>query len=145
MVDRKKLVKGFSIILLIGLIFIIFMFSNDSGKVSLGKSRLVLNFITDITNNSHITMYQIRKMAHLFEYFILSIVMIFAFRNFRKVDKRFIYFVVLVCFIYACSDEIHQLFIIGRDFRITDIVIDSIGIFSGVFFYKLCGGVISWE
>lgn len=41
-------------------------------------------------------------------------------------------FSILFCFIYACSDEIHQLFLSGRSARILDTFIDSIGGFSGI-------------
>jgi len=31
------------------------------------------------------------------------------------------------CFLYACSDEIHQLFVPGRSGKFTDVLIDSAG------------------
>ena len=45
-----------------------------------------------------------------------------------------------MCVIYACSDEIHQLFIFGRSCELRDVLIDFIGSLLGVMiaykFYK---------
>ena len=40
-------------------------------------------------------------------------------------------------FIYACIDEIHQLFIPGRGSQIRDVLIDSIGAIMGLIFINL--------
>ena len=34
---------------------------------------------------------------------------------------------IAICFAYACSDEFHQLFVLGRDGNLIDVTIDSIG------------------
>jgi VanZ family protein len=34
----------------------------------------------------------------------------------------------ILCFLYACSDEIHQLYVPGRSGNIKDVFVDSIGI-----------------
>ncbi len=38
---------------------------------------------------------------------------------------------VVLCAFYALSDEIHQIFVRGRTFQITDILVDSLGTLSG--------------
>ena len=43
---------------------------------------------------------------------------------------------VLLCIIYACSDEIHQLFISGRVGSAHDVLIDSLGIITGTYICK---------
>ena len=69
----------------------------------------------------------IRKLAHFTEYLILAILVCNALFV-SGVDKRkIILFSFLVCFIYASSDEIHQIFINGRAGRITDVFIDTLG------------------
>lgn len=32
-----------------------------------------------------------------------------------------------ICVIYGITDEIHQLFVLGRAFKVSDLVMDSIG------------------
>jgi VanZ family protein len=43
-----------------------------------------------------------------------------------KVKKSFI-ITFIFCFLYAVSDEVHQIFVPGRAFAIRDIIIDTSG------------------
>ena len=56
-----------------------------------------------------------------------------------NLEKKVIY-AVLLCLVYACSDEIHQLFICDRSGKIFDVFIDMLGSLSSIFitwlFYK---------
>lgn len=74
-----------------------------------------------------------RKLAHMFIYFILSInvmIVLFTF-NMRMPTRMFLS--LLFCFLYALSDEFHQMFVDGRGPSITDAFIDTFGAFLGVF------------
>jgi VanZ family protein len=42
-------------------------------------------------------------------------------------NKKLILISILICFLYALSDEIHQSFVPGRACRILDVVIDTSG------------------
>ena len=53
-----------------------------------------------------------------------------------KIKKIFIVS-ILLCILYSCTDEIHQLFVSGRSGSIIDVMIDCIGIILGTFVYKL--------
>lgn len=75
----------------------------------------------------------VRKLAHLTEYFILGVLM---FLTLNSYNIKIIYIVILLCFLYAVSDEIHQLFVIGRDGNIIDVLIDTLGSTLGVFLVK---------
>lgn len=44
---------------------------------------------------------------------------------------------ILLCIIYATSDEIHQIFTPDRACQIKDILIDSIGSITGIYLFKL--------
>ena len=57
-----------------------------------------------------------------------------------KIDNKFIVS-LLICVIYALSDEIHQLFIIGRSGNIIDVLIDSLGSIIGIFIIKKVGNL----
>ena len=39
--------------------------------------------------------------------------------------------------LYACTDEIHQLFIQGRAGQLKDVLIDTIGSLTGIYIYKV--------
>jgi VanZ family protein len=71
-----------------------------------------------------------RKGAHIFEYFVLAFL---AFRFFRDVYagesvKRVMLLAALFALAYAVTDELHQTFVPGREGRMTDVLIDGIGI-----------------
>lgn len=68
----------------------------------------------------------VRKCAHMSEYAILAILFVQLYRN----TCYFKYAVILSLvssFLYACSDEIHQLFVEGRAGMFQDVMIDTIG------------------
>lgn len=71
----------------------------------------------------------VRKMAHMLEYAILlATIYIPISINFQITlrNKAIISYIIAV--LYAASDEIHQLFVVGRSGRVTDVLIDSIGV-----------------
>lgn len=79
--------------------------------------------------------YPVRKAAHFTEYLILGILVFFMFREF---GIKNIYVMFLLCFLYAYSDEFHQLFVLGRDGNFFDVILDTIGSITGIlFFHKI--------
>ena len=70
-----------------------------------------------------------RKLAHISEYFVLTLLLVNALKQHYLSKKKIIIFSILLAFAYACSDEYHQTFIIAREGVIKDVLIDSIGIF----------------
>ena len=77
----------------------------------------------------------IRKSAHIFAYFILGILL---FNALWRVELRKLTFdrptmsSIIICALYAASDEFHQLFVSGRSGEIRDIIIDGIAASIGV-------------
>ncbi len=71
----------------------------------------------------------LRKIAHVFEYFILTFLLYRAFKGsfVTNVFHLFVYPAVF-SFFYAASDEFHQSFVQGRSGSIRDIFIDTVGI-----------------
>jgi VanZ family protein len=134
------------IILFIWLL-VIFIFSNMSAIESSNKSKSLLTssiVITNkITSNNQTTENTknlinklhtpFRKLMHVFEYFILSIILLIALSN-TKANKTYIITIIL-CVLYAISDEYHQSMVLGRCARGLDVLIDSIGIFIGCLIY----------
>lgn len=134
--------KKINIILLLLWIILIFGFSQDSGDVSSVKSdgiaNVIINIVSDITGKNldiDICTFIIRKIAHFTEYMILGLLVINVIKDYKTIDTKVLIISILLCFIYACSDEIHQLFVSERSGRITDILIDTAGSFVGIFIY----------
>ncbi|MDO8661910.1 MAG: VanZ family protein [Candidatus Omnitrophota bacterium] len=73
--------------------------------------------------------YILRKLAHIFEYLILTLLLYRAFKgSFKMHKRRVLIYPALVSFLYAASDELHQYFVPGRSCAIKDVLIDIIGI-----------------
>ncbi len=83
--------------------------------------------------------YVLRKIAHIVEYFILTILYFRALKNTTKLNSFSLFFwSIFLSFVYAIGDEIHQHYVPGRHSSVTDVCIDSIGIILGaIFSYKL--------
>lgn len=124
-----------SLLLVILWMIFIFVMSSFDANSSSNQSNFIVDIITSIINIKDIELLSliIRKLAHFIEYFILGILVI----NFiTRYDKKII-IAILLCIIYATSDEIHQIFVPGRSCQITDIMIDSLGSIMGIYLCKL--------
>jgi VanZ family protein len=75
-----------------------------------------------------------RKGAHITEYFILNLLLIrFIIKDWLGFNlKESILLASSLSLLYAFTDEIHQLFVYGREGKITDIGFDLIGIILAV-------------
>lgn len=76
--------------------------------------------------------YIIRKSAHVSEYFILGALVMNAMKTSKVRRFKAFIFSVLLCILYAVSDEIHQLFVPGRGAQVMDVLIDSVGAIAGI-------------
>lgn len=78
----------------------------------------------------------VRKYAHLFEYFLLGLSASLMFAEFLwKSARRYsasALFSYIFCFIYAASDEFHQSFIPERSAQFSDVLTDSVGFTAGI-------------
>ena len=73
----------------------------------------------------------VRKAAHIVLYTGLSILTVAGWVFIEKRYRTYILTIVL-CTLYACMDEFYQTFIPGRTGLVSDVLIDSIGIWLGV-------------
>lgn len=115
--------------------------SGESSNLSSGISKLVLDIINNMFENTEINMdefhHLIRKFAHFTAYFILAILSLNALRTSRVYGYKSIVIALIICVIYAASDEFHQSFVPGRGPAIKDVFIDSAGASTGLFVYVL--------
>ena len=87
--------------------------------------------------------YPVRKAAHVTEFAILGFLLagsVFGSsgRQLTKAQLRNLSAAALaVGFAYACSDEIHQIFVPGRAGRFSDVLIDSAGVLLGIVAFRL--------
>ena len=116
----------------------IFILSSDNDIKSTKKSdgiiirttEFILNRkLTDKEKKLYIDKYVVivRKSAHFTLYFLLGLFFCSFLKEFDLNNKNLLIYTIIFVFIYACSDEIHQLFISGRSGEIIDVFIDTLG------------------
>lgn len=127
----KKVYKLLSI-LTIGFIF---YQSSLSASASSEVSGVFVNLINNVLQYVHINInintlsLLIRKLAHFLEFFILGFFLIKGF------NYKIIYLLIIVLLV-AITDESIQIFVNGRAFQITDIIIDFIGGLTSILLFK---------
>lgn len=123
---------------------LIFFFSAQDAQESSKVSRTVTEKVVEMKNKDATQAEKtkmvkqmnskVRKAAHFTLYALLGIstfeMFCIIFPN-KGYAKRMLWAVVLCC-VYACSDEVHQFFSDGRAPMLTDVGIDTLG--------AICGG-----
>lgn len=144
--DITKIKSNVAGILAVLWMVIIFIFSaqskEESSEVSGGLSDRVLsiggwllhlNIDEETLGFIALTVERIiRKGAHMTEFAILAI-LLYAWLGRWQIPqvKRYWTAAVLAC-LYACTDELHQLFVPGRAGLVSDVLIDSAGAVVGL-------------
>ena len=132
--------------LLLLLMLSIFILSDqdavESANTSSGIIKKILSvFVLDFENlplseqNEMILSFSFaaRKTAHFLIYTLLGIFSFLTFVTYKNLHLSFRMSIsAIVCILYAVSDEIHQLFVVGRSGEVRDVLIDSIGSFVGI-------------
>lgn len=123
---------GFAVFSLMSIfcMVLIFMFSYQSAEVSSGTSLSLYDIFIDLTGLSFITHNAFRKIAHFCEFAALG----FSVGGSVYFYLNKINFIIplIVCVVYAISDEIHQIFVPDRACRIFDVFVDSCGSLFGI-------------
>ena len=151
------------ILVLIWMITIFYLSSMDSDH-SNTKSKETINVVVentiDVTNNIGITNEPttkeninsivnvlnkpLRKCMHATVYFLLVILVINAFNQMHLLTRVNTYlYSIIICFIYACTDEIHQLYVAGRTGQFIDVLIDTIGALLGCLVFYIGSKLIN--
>lgn len=140
----RKIIK---LILIILWMVLIFSFSNDNGSVSTKKSDgFIIKMVETISGRelsesekekwTTYLVVPVRKGAHLGVYLVLGILIFSFISEFMIISYKSILLAICISFLYACSDEIHQLLVPGRSGQIKDIFLDTIGACIGIISYS---------
>jgi len=136
------------LILTIAWMLVIFLFSNspgdESGETSYAFGKLFCQIFVPgyeemtLAEQDELALlldHPIRKLAHFTEYFILGALLV-GIPTFKvKADYRKYGLIAwgIAC-LYAVTDEVHQLFVPGREGALKDVLLDSSGALFGVLF-----------
>ena len=132
---------------------VIFIFSSENGEKSSETSgsitETVVEFIhvdyEELSTERQTEIYEevqhfIRKSAHFLIYAALGFFVSCTLDS-KKPHRRV--YSLGKCFLYACSDELHQHFIPDRSGRFSDVLLDTSGSLTGILFLILCTYIVS--
>jgi VanZ family protein len=121
---------------------VIFSASGDRGSVR-HSSRIIEPIVRWLfpqiqDETVHAVVYYVRKLAHVTEYAVLAVLLWRAFAKpatsrAKPWSWKLTGWIILIAFVYAASDEIHQLFVPNREGRPMDVLIDTSGAALGLF------------
>ena len=127
---------------------VIFSASSDSRSVQ-RSSRIIEPLVRWLFPNAsdetvHTAVFVGRKWAHVPEYAIFAIILWWAVRGTRPSapvgwSRRFAFLAWGGAAGFAITDELHQVFVPGRQGSVWDVVIDSLGAAAGLFVLWLLG------
>ena len=135
---------------------IIFNFSSENSEVSSSTSGnvgrwLLKTFYNGFEKLSSIEQSQIvesiqfyiRKTAHFSIYALLGVCTHFGTLANKKIShQKNVFISLLICLVYASSDEIHQLFISGRSGQVSDVLLDFTGSIFGTIIFLIALKII---
>ena len=137
-------------ILSIACMVMIFRFSCEDSDKSTDTSGNVTDYVVEYTVSDYEELspaeqssiyakidHIVRKTAHFTIFTALGFLTSCAAGK-RKLLSRSSAVVLAICFMYACSDEIHQYFVPGRACRPLDVLIDTSGSLTGILISLLC-------
>lgn len=133
--NRKNYIN---ILLILIWLFVIFSFSAEDSKESLNSSDQVIITTAETIKREELTpkekeslieryIVPVRKSAHFFLYFVLGFLVYTLIKDICGLTPASIIFTMIFCIVYACSDEIHQIFVPGRTAQVFDVFVDSCG------------------
>ena len=145
--QRSKLLL--SLLAVIAVAVMIFIFSaqagEDSSRLSNGLTKWVLTRVVpgfeDMPSGEQAALLKrvgfiVRKIAHFSEYALLALTLVVFLRNYRPdwQPKSMAFCAWGIATLYACTDELHQMFVDARGPSLRDVCIDSAGAVFGTLF-----------
>lgn len=141
--SMKKYIKFVLLILWMALIF---FFSSQVSNDSTATTNIVIDMLykiyrvfvippKDIVTFTEMVFKPVRKLAHFAEFAILGLLIYINVKDFKT--NKTILLSAILSFLYAVSDEIHQIFVPGRACTFVDMLIDLSGAIVGILFIHL--------
>lgn len=116
--------------LVISWMILIFWFSSAGYEASSGQSMRAVHGIAQATGVV-LPEALVRKAAHVLLYFVLGVLLVCLVRTYKLRWFRAIACSTGAAFVYAITDELHQLLVGGRSGQASDVLLDTIAAFAG--------------
>ena len=72
------------------------------------------------------------RIYHFSVFFLLTFFLFIFIKGKKKINSKYIFIVLLFAFLFGVLDEIHQIFVPGRDASFRDIFTNSLGMFCAI-------------
>ena len=134
--------RYFWLLLVVVLTAVIFVNSSlpatESGKLSGFVAQFVaqLSQLLDITLKGDVE-HTIRKLAHFLEFACLGLLWCKTFASFRVSNRTSTGYILLLCLLTAVTDEYIQLFSLGREGKVMDVLLDFSGAACAWLWYRI--------
>ena len=112
--------------------------STAAGKLSGFAAQFVvqLSQLLDIELKGDVE-HTIRKLAHFLEFACLGLLWCKTFASFRVSNRTSTGYILLLCLLTAVTDEYIQLFSLGREGRVMDVLLDFSGAACAWLWYRI--------
>ena len=116
---------------------VIFLMSNEIAGTSSARSDEIVRTIQSIgiSASADLLTFLVRKAAHISAYFVLGVLIFNLLKEYNLGVKKMIFISIGIAMLYACTDELHQMFVPGRSGEVRDVLIDTAGAAVGVAVY----------
>ena len=134
--------RYFWLLLVVVLTVVIFVNSSlpatESGKLSGFVAQFVaqLSQLLDITLKGDVE-HTIRKLAHFLEFACLGLLWCKTFASFRVSNRTSTGYILLLCLLTAVTDEYIQIFSLGREGKVMDVLLDFSGAACAWLWYRI--------
>lgn len=130
---KKRII---SIVLLVLWMITVFLFSAQdatrSSKVSGNLTDTMLDLLNVSEEHKETAETLIRKLAHFTIYAVGGVLAMCCFSECKLGSNKNIIVSQMFGTVYAITDEVHQYFVPGRACQLRDVLIDSLGIATGI-------------
>ena len=149
----RTFLKPLSFIPALLIMYAIFSFSAQEAEVSSSlsyKASYMIIEAADYILDAGLEDYQIadyagrfngvtRKIAHMAEYFALAVAVSFPLYVYGLHGLLLVLIAGAFCIAFACGDEYHQSYVVGRAASVKDVGIDSFGVLMGILLVRIIG------
>ena len=134
MANRRLVIKYISVAIWM---LVIFLMSSEVAGTSSARSDEIVRTIQSIgvSTPADLLTFVVRKAAHICAYFVLGILLFNLVKEYDLSVKKMIFISIAIAMLYACTDELHQMFVPGRSGEVRDVLIDTAGAAVGVVAY----------
>ena len=132
MSHKTPMIKFLAVLIWMSQIFATSAHSNPADMLP----RFLVGFLWNTTLFGQRLFFLLGPLGHAFNFAILAILFAWAISASEMLSPGKFRLVSSLTFLYALSDEIHQIFVPTRTFQIQDLIVDALGALLGLYLFQ---------